>query len=319
MPPLTAVLGRVGLAALALNLMLRAAGYRMPSSARIWGAFFAMGLLNNLIPFSLIFWGQTEIASGLASILNATTPLFTAVFAHFMTRDERMTPNRLLGVLLGLVGVTVMIGPAVALAGLGVNVVAQLAVLGAAISYALAGIFGRRFEAMGVPPMVTATGQVTASTVMLLPVALATDRPWALPAPSAETWTALVGLALLCTAVAYIIYFRILATAGATNLLLVTFLIPASAILLGMLVLDERLHPSQFAGMALIGFGLGAIDGRIIVWLKTWTRRRRADGAPRATFRERTGASRSRPRSRVCRRAVGPDPRTPPPCGAPPR
>jgi drug/metabolite transporter (DMT)-like permease len=262
------VLGRVGLAALALLATVRAAGQHMPRGLGLWAAFFAMGALNNLVPFSLIFWGQTRIASGLAAILNATTPLWTVLLAHLLTRDEKLTPNRLAGVLAGLAGVAVMIGPE-ALAGLGLDLLAQTAVVLAAVSYAFAGIFGRRFRAAGVSPLVTAAGQVTATTVMALPVVLLVDRPWALPVPSAATWASVVALALLCTALAYILYFRILATAGATNIALVTFMVPASAILLGSVVLGERLEPRDFAGMALIGFGLAAIDGRV---LSLWRR-----------------------------------------------
>lgn len=265
--PFTVVLGRVGLAAIALNVVVRLSGYRMPRSRGAWGAFFGMGALNNLLPFSLIFWGQTHIASGLAAILNATTPLFTIVVAHALTRDEKLTANRAAGVLAGLAGVVVMIGPE-ALGGLGLDVAAQLAVLGAALSYAFAGIYGRRFRTL--PPLVPATGQVTASTLLVLPVALIVDRPWELAPPSPVTWGAVLGLALLCTAIAYVIYFRILATAGATNLLLVTFLIPVSALLLGTTILDERLDPAQFAGMALIFAGLAVIDGRIVGALRRY-------------------------------------------------
>ncbi len=264
LPPFTIVVLRVGLATLILHVVVRATGQRMPRGVRLWAAFFGMGLLNNVVPFSLIVWGQTHIASGLASILNATTPLFTVIVAHILTADERMTGNRLAGVLIGLVGVVVMIGPA-ALTGLGGgSLVAQLAVLGAAFSYSLAGIYGRRFKAMGVTPIATATGQVTASTLFLIPVALLVDQPWTLATPSTATWLALLGIAALSTALAYILYFRILATAGATNLMLVTFLIPVSAILLGSLALGERLRPEHFAGMALIGMGLAAIDGRLL-------------------------------------------------------
>jgi drug/metabolite transporter (DMT)-like permease len=269
LPPFTVVFGRVALAALALNGVVFASGRRMPTSARVWGAFAAMGILNNLVPFSLIVWGQTRIASGLASVLNATTPLFTAVLAHFLTRDERLTPGRLGGVLAGLTGVAVMIGPD-ALSGLGADVLAQAGVLGAALSYAFAGIYGRRFR--GTPPLVTAAGQVTASSVMLLPVTLLADRPWSLPAPGLLSAAAVCGLALLCTALAYVIYFRILSAAGATNLLLVTFLIPVSALLLGGLVLGERLLPRQFGGMALIGCGLALTSLR-------WSAERRARSA----------------------------------------
>jgi drug/metabolite transporter (DMT)-like permease len=230
LPPFTLVLGRVSLAAIVLNVVVVATGYRMPRSLRAWGSFTIMGTLNNLIPFSLIFWGQTHIESGLASILNATTPLWAVLLAHFFTTDERLTVNRFSGVLFGLLGVTLIIGPDV-LRGLGLNFLAQLAVVGAALSYALAGIFGKRFR--GTSPLVTATGQVTSTTVMMIPLVLFVDRPWTLSTPSLRTWGALVGLALLSTAVAYIIYFRLLASAGATNLLLVTFLIPVSALLAG--------------------------------------------------------------------------------------
>ena len=260
LPPFTIVLGRVSIAAIVLNLIVRATGQRMPSSWRMWGAFLGMGLLNNLIPFSLIFWGQIEISSSLAAILNATTPMWTVLLAHFLTADERMTSNRLVGVLFGLIGVTVMIGFD-ALQGLGVNVLAQLAVIGAAVSYAFAGIYGKRFKE--IPSLVTAAGQVTGTTIMMIPMAIVFDKPWLLPMPGLEVWGALFGLALLSTALAYIIYFRLLSTVGATNLLLVTFLIPISAMLLGMIILGEKLAIQHFAGMGLIGVSLLAIDGRL--------------------------------------------------------
>lgn len=263
--PFTLVLGRVAIAAIALNLIVVATGHRMPSSLRTWGQFLVMGAINNLIPFSLIFWGQTRITSGLASILNATTPLWTVLLAHLLTRDERLTRNRLAGVLFGLVGVAIMIGPS-ALQGLGSNLIAQLAVLGAALSYAFAGIYGKRFK--GIPPTVTAAGQVTSTTLLMVPIALLVDRPWQLPTPSLITLGALLALGLLSTAVAYIIYFRLLATAGATNLLLVTFLIPVTALLLGIIVLGESLDPRHLMGMILIGLGLAAIDGRLLSLLR---------------------------------------------------
>ncbi len=275
LPPFTLVLLRVGLAAMILNLVVPLAGVRMPRQARVWAAFSCMGLLNNAVPFSLIVWGQTHIASGLAAILNATTPLFTVVAAHVFTSDERMTGNRLAGVLTGLAGVAMMVGPTV-LDGIGTDLLAQVAVLGAALSYAFAGIFGRRFQRMGIPPITTAAGQGTASTILLLPVALVADRPWALPPPGASVWGAVVGIAVLSTALAYVLYFRILATAGATNLLLVTFLVPVWSILLGALVLGERLAPQHGLGMALIGGGLAAIDGR--VWRFARPKRRQSRG-----------------------------------------
>jgi drug/metabolite transporter (DMT)-like permease len=267
--PFTIVLGRVAPAALALNLLVVASGRRMPVAWRTWTAFLAMGALNNLIPFSLIFWGQTRIGAGLAAILNATTPLWAVLVAHLLTRDERLTANRLGGVLLGVAGVAVMIGPA-ALARLDRatlwDLLAQLAVIGAALSYAFAGVFGRRFRHQ--PPLVTATGQLTAATLLVAPLSLVLERPWTAPPVDPATWGAIAGLALLSTALAYVIYFRILAAAGATNLLLVTLLIPVSAVLLGRALLGETIDSRQLTGMALIGLGLAAIDGRLLVLLR---------------------------------------------------
>jgi drug/metabolite transporter (DMT)-like permease len=263
LPPLTLVVLRVGLAALILNAVVPVLGLAMPRGTEVWTAFLFMGLLNNVVPLSLIVWGQTHIASGLAAILNATTPLFAVLVAHVGTSDERMTGKRLAGVLVGLAGVVVMVGPVV-LSGFGTNLLAQVAVLGAALSYACAGVFGRRFRRMGVPPLATAAGQVTASTILLLPIVLMVDRPWTLAMPGASVWGAIAGAAALSTALAYVLYFRILATAGATNLLLVTFLIPVSAILVGALALGESLDPRHGLGMALIGCGLAAIDGRLL-------------------------------------------------------
>ena len=272
LPPVTIVTLRVSMAAVALLIVCRIMGLHLPRQWAVWRAFFGMGLLNNIIPFCLIVWGQTHIASGLASILNATTPLFTVIVAHFLTADEKMTGNKLAGVLIGFVGVATMIGPA-AFGGAASSLWGQIAILGAAISYSFAGIFGRRFKAMGVPPLMTATGQISSSTLMLIPAALLIDKPWTLAMPSLGTWGALIGIALLSTALAYLIFFRILATAGATNLALVTFLIPVSAILLGSLILREQLEIKHFAGMAMIAAGLAAIDGRLPAKLRNFLRK----------------------------------------------
>ncbi len=261
LPPLTVVLGRVGFAAIALNILVIAMGHRMPTDGKLWRDFLIMGALNNLLPFSLIVWGQTQITSGLAAILNATTPLWTVLLAHFLTTNEKMTPHRLGGVLLGLVGVTLIIGPE-ALSGLGINFLAQAAIVGAAIAYAFAGLFGKRFRE--VPSIVTATGQITSTTMLMIPLVLFIDQPWTLTSPSFTIWASILGLALLSTTIAYIIYFRLLASAGATNLLLVTFLIPISALLLGMTILGERLETIHFGGMIFISLGLIAVDGRLL-------------------------------------------------------
>jgi len=263
LPPLTIVALRVSLATFALLGVVYFTGLRMPTDPEIWVAFILMGILNNVIPFTLIVWGQTHIASGLASILNATTPLFTIVAAHFLTKDEKMTKLKIVGVIIGIGGVVIMIGHE-ALVGIGDSVFAQLAVLGAAISYSLAGIFGRRFAQSGIKPVVTATGQVSASSILLIPLAVFYDKPFTLPMPGFEIWLAILGLALISTAFAYILYFRILSTAGATNSLLVTMLIPVSAILLGTVVLGEQLELKHMLGMGLISVGLLSIDGRVV-------------------------------------------------------
>jgi len=259
LPPFTLVLGRFGIAALALLLASRLGGHRMPGSPRVWVGFFVLGALNSFIPFGLIAWGQVQLTSGLASILNATTPLFTALVAHAWG-DERLTSNRLAGVLVGLAGVCVLIGPG-ALGHLGAHTLAELAILGAAVSYGFAGTYGRRFRAM--PPVVAVAGMMTTAALMALPVALVVDRPWTLDV-SARTWGALLGLALLSTALGFVIYFRVLATAGATNVMLVTLLMPVVALLLGSLILDEPVAATALAGMALIFAGLLAIDGRLL-------------------------------------------------------
>lgn len=263
LPPLTIVALRVAMAAIALRLVLSVMGVPMPREREAWIAFLGMGILNNVIPFTLIVWGQKHIASGLASILNATTPLFTVIVAHYLTADERLTRQRFAGVVVGFLGVAVMIGSA-ALQSWNVAIPAQLAVLGAALSYAFSGVYGRRFKAMGIPPLATAAGQVTASSAVLLPLALLVDHPWTLPVPSAGAVASLLGLALVSTAFAYILFFRLLGRAGATNVGLVTFLIPVSAILFGVLVLNETLEPRHMAGMVLIGAGLVLIDGRLV-------------------------------------------------------
>jgi drug/metabolite transporter (DMT)-like permease len=259
--PLTLVATRVGGAAILLVAALWIRGNRLPGGLSLWLAFIFMGFLNNVVPFSLIAWGQIHLGAGVASILNATTPLFTVLVAHFATVDERMTPTRVAGLIIGFFGVTVMIG-ADTLAGSADQLLAQLAVLAASMSYALSAVYARRFRRFGVQPMTAAAGQMIGASLVMVPLALILDKPWTMAWPSAPVLGSLFGLAFLSTFVAYIIYYRILATAGSVNLMLVTFLVPVSAILLGALVLGERLSTNHFLGMAAIGLGLAAIDGR---------------------------------------------------------
>jgi drug/metabolite transporter (DMT)-like permease len=267
LPTFTIVVLRVGLAALALWSVVLATGTAMPRSASFWAAITVLAALISVLPFVLIVWGQSQVPSGVASIFVATAPLFGVLLAHFMTRDDRMTVPRVVGVLLGFAGVVVLIAPSLsgtdAGSGLSNAVLAQLAVLGGAFFYALASIHGRRFSRDGISPLIIATGQLTMSSV-LLPFALYIDRPWIVPMPGLATLGAVVAMALVSTAFAFLLYFRILATAGATNLLLVNFLVPVSAILLGVFLLGETLQTAHLIGMALIFVGLALRDGKIL-------------------------------------------------------
>jgi drug/metabolite transporter (DMT)-like permease len=260
-PPLTLVLFRVSIAAIALHLYLLAFGPSFRLALPHAASFFLLALLNNVVPFSLIFAGQTVLGAGLASVLNATTPFWTLIIANALTSDEKLSWNKVAGILLGVAGTAVMIGPGL-IAGLGGPVWAKFALVGASLSYAFALIFARRFK--GVPPAVVATGQLTASTAMMLPVVFIVHGSAGLFDASAPVWAAVLALALVSTAFAYILYFNVIASAGATNASLVTLIVPASAILLGAVFLGERLDLFEFAGMALIGLGLVTIDGRLL-------------------------------------------------------
>jgi len=252
LPPLSVVWGRVTLGALALAVMLRG---HLPRGAGLWRALAVMGVLNNVIPFSLFALAQGQISGTLAAILNATTPLWGVLVAH-LAGAEAATPRRVAGVGIGFAGVAAMLG-----GGAGAPL-AMLACLAAALSYALAGLWGRRFRALGVAPLQAAFGQVMAASLILTPVWLLHDQPWALPLPAAPVWGAVAGIALLSTALAYALYFRLLASAGAVNLLLVTFLIPVSAAALGALFLGESVGWREAAGFGLIVAGLWAVAGR---------------------------------------------------------
>ena len=266
-PTLSIVTARVGLAALALLFLMKMLGQGIQLNRQILKAFFGMSFLNNVVPFSLIVWGQQHIASGVASILNATTPLFTMLVAHWFTTDEKINPRRLLGVLTGMGGVGLMMGLD-SMESSGFRLLGQSAILLAAFSYGLAGVYGKRFAQLEIPSLATATGQLCASSIILIPLTLWIDQPWTMTIPSIEGMGSLLGIALLSTALAYVIYFRLLKTAGATNLLLVTLLIPVSAIILGVFLLDESLEPQHLSGMAVISLGLLIMDGRLLQFFR---------------------------------------------------
>ena len=260
MHPLTLVLFRVMIAAAALHVYLSIRGPSFRLALPVAGSLLVLALVNNVLPFSLIFAGQTEMGAGLASVLNSTTPFWTILIANAVTSDEKLSPNKVAGVLLGTAGVAVMVGPGV-VASLGGPVWAKLALIGASLSYAVALVFARRFK--GVPPAIVATGQLTASTIVMIPVVLLWNGPAGLFAASPPVWAAVVALALISTAFAYILYFGLIGSAGATNASLVTLIVPVSAILLGFVFLGERLELFEIAGMLLIALGLLIIDGRI--------------------------------------------------------
>jgi drug/metabolite transporter (DMT)-like permease len=262
LPPLTLVTLRVGLAAALLWASAPFLGVALPRRAKAVATVAVLGFGNCALPFALIAWGQTHLPSGLASILNAATPLFSVLAAHVLTAEEKLSGLKVFGTVAGLTGVAWLIGPDL-LTGAGANLWAELAVLAAALAYALSAIFGRRVRALGLRPVDVATGQLTAATLYLAPLALVIDRPWTLLAPSAATIAAVLAIAAFSTALAYVVYFRILAGAGATNVLLVTLLVPATSVVLGALFLHERLAGRQFLGFALIALGLAFIDGRL--------------------------------------------------------
>jgi drug/metabolite transporter (DMT)-like permease len=261
--PLTYVWLRLTIAAGGMLLFLKLKGQRLGLPREVWGSILLLALLNNALPFTLFGWGQTHIASGLASILNATTPIWGVLVAHFFTQDEKMNPRKIVGVLLGFGGVATMIGPAL-LAHVGTDAVAQLACITASLCYAFAAVWARRFRRMKLSPMSVTTGQLMAGALMMLPLAMIVDQPWTQPLPPLTAWGAIVSLALLCTAFGYVLYFRLIDSAGATNALLVTLLVPPFAILFGSLFLNEVLAPQDFIGLALIALGLAAIDGRLL-------------------------------------------------------
>ena len=232
----------------------------LPRGQTLWLQFLAMGMLNNVIPFSLIFWGQQFVAAGVGAILNASTPFFAVITAHLLS-DDKATPAKLIGVITGFFGVMVMIGPSV-FSGSG-SVWPYLAFLGAGFSYSLSSLYGRRFKAMGIAPLESAFGQLTASSAVMLPVALIFHGAFWMQPVSAQSLAVLLALAVFSTALAYVIFFQVLGSAGATNVQLVTLLVPVSAIVLGAIVLQERLAPQHFLGMAIIAAGLLMIDGRI--------------------------------------------------------
>ena len=260
-PPFTVVFLRVFLAAVALWIFLILTSRKFPKDISLLKMIMVMGILNNVIPFSLILIGQQEIGSGLASVVNAMTPIWTLIIANTFTTDEKFTANKVMGILFGFLGVATLIGADI-MQGLTASAWAQGAVLGATISYGFAGVWGKKFK--GQDPIIISTGQLTASSIIILPLMFILEEPFSISPPTLEMTISLLGLSILCTAFAYVLYFKILSSAGATNVSLVTFLVPVSAILLGIFWLGETLTTSNIIGMVLIILGLALVDGRIL-------------------------------------------------------
>lgn len=260
-PPLSLVFLRVAIAAIILNAILFLRPTNHVHTGAMWKNFTIMGIVNNIIPFGLIFYGQLEIGAGLAAIVNAMTPIWTVLFAHFYTDDEKISTLKGIGVSLGFVGVAVLIGGE-AMSGLSGSLLGQLSILAATISYGVAAVFGRRFAK--VPAIESARGQLTMSSLLIIPLVLIIDQPWQLSLPAGAAIASTLALAIVCTAWAYLLFFKILAEAGALNVMIVTFLIPPSAIIMGILILGESLDGHHILGMAVIMAGLIVIDGRLL-------------------------------------------------------
>jgi len=266
LPFLTIVAARTGIGGLALLLFLlwRRESLRIPAGLAL--GFLGLGLLNNVIPFWLTAFSETRISSGLAAVLNATTPIFTVLFAHVLTKDQKMTWHTGLGAVFGFIGTAILIDPNAVMGLAQGDFLGEGASLLAGVSYALAAILGQRYA--GVAPMTLAAGQVLAAALISVPLALIFEQPWTLPMPGVPVWAALLGLALLSTSFAYVLYFRVLTTAGAMNISIVALLVPVNALFLGWLLLDEVVTLTSLAGMAVIGIGLACIDGRPLKWLR---------------------------------------------------
>ncbi len=245
--------GLVGLLTVA-----RLTGQRFTTLRTHWLAFLFMGVFNAALPFILINWAETRIDSALAAILNATTPLFAIVIAHFWLSDEKITPTRLAGLIIGFVGVVVLVSRDFAPQGMHGTLWGQLAMLVASISYAVSATFSHR-HLRGHPPLVQATMVVLVADAITWTVALATDRPFG-PPSSAITWVALAWLGLLGSCVAYLLYFYLINTVGATRSSLVTYIFPVIGLLLGIIFLDEAANWQLIAGSALVVGGIVVVN-----------------------------------------------------------
>jgi drug/metabolite transporter (DMT)-like permease len=262
--PLVIVMARVILAAAGLLVLLIFTGAKLPRGRSGWTTVLGMAVLNNVIPFTLIVTGQTMIASGLASVINATTPLFGVAFLA-MAGLEPLAVRRVTGLVVGVIGVAVLKGGT--MLGAGSQSLGILLCLGAAASYGLTGLWAKK-RLKGIPPLSAATGQLLCSAAIMTVLAFAFDDPATLLNASVASWIALLGLSLIATSLAYLIFFRVIERAGPANVLLVTMMIPASAIVMGYVVLHETLEAREVAGALIIIAALVIIDGRVLRLLR---------------------------------------------------
>ncbi|MFN3172555.1 MAG: DMT family transporter [Hyphomicrobiales bacterium] len=263
--PMTLVFIRTALAALVLLAVCRISGVRLPTSFKAWRDYAVLGFFSSSLAFSLIFWAQQFIDASLTAILIAATPFFTVLVAGLMLADERLSTQKIIGVVIGFVGVILVVGPR-HLLGLGADLLAELAVLLAAAAYATASIWGRRFA--GEQPLATATGQVTASAVMMLPMAFIFESPLQMSMPSWPVIGAVIALAVFCTALTYLIFFRVLKMAGASNATLVGLVIPVFTMLFAVPILGETITLLKLSGMLMIAVGMMVLDGRPLAALR---------------------------------------------------
>lgn len=258
-PPLTLVLGRVAIGAAFLMAVLVSQRRQLPRERRVWHALAFTALMQNALPWVLLSWGEQYIDSALASILNGTTPLFTIVLAHFLVEGDRLTASKVLGVVLGFAGLFLLILPSLTL-GVRASTWGIIAITIASAAYGVAIVYGRK-NLRGLPPLVAPTTQLLLATAYMLPIALLIDRPWSLPMPTPAALASLLALGVLGTGLAFIVYFRLLETADPTYLSMVTYVIPIFGVILGVLVLDERLTWHTLAGFALILLGVMVVNG----------------------------------------------------------
>lgn len=263
--PLTTVAHRTGWAMLILWGYVALRLLPVPQGWRVWAAFLGMGILNNVIPFSLMAWGQLHIESGLTSILNAATAIFGVIAAAIFFSDERLSARKAIGVTFGFFGVATAIGLS-SLAQFDLRSLGQLAVIGGTVSYALAGVWARK-SLSHLPPQIAAAGMVTGASIVMIPMAWIIEGPITLSLEP-RTWAAIAYYAIAATAVAYLLYYRVLQLAGSGNLMLCTLTVAPVAIVLGAVVLGEALPLRAYIGFGLLAVGLLILDGRLVARLK---------------------------------------------------